>query len=254
MSEIENFLNDHYDQGECLARIDTDQGFLEVRKSEELNIQWLYTGEESVQSVKSMYLKTEMQLREIYGHPKGRAKDKVLSCLDHHSTHFIEKSPFVTLSTYGDSGLPDSSPRGGDAGFVKIINENTIVIPDGKGNNRLDSLVNIIETGGVGCLFLIPGVDETLRINGTARISTNDAHLNLFSDNKNAPKVCIEIKIKEVFLHCAKALMRSKLWSPEAQIERSSFPTMGVMLKDQLATSEMPESQEDMITRYKKDL
>jgi hypothetical protein len=201
-----------------------------------------------------MYLESEEQLRELYGYAKGRAKDKQLPSLERHSCNFLAHSPFVTISTYAKSGSVDCSPRGGTPGFVKIINDNCIILPDGKGNNRLDSLVNIIETGQIGCLFLIPGVDETLRINGLARISTSPEYLSLFSDDRNPPKTCIEITIKEVFLHCAKALMRSELWSLKAQIDRADFPTMGAMINDQLSIKDDPESQEDMIARYKRDL
>ena len=201
-----------------------------------------------------MYVESEEKLREIYGYPKGRAKDKLLPSLERHSSNFIEHSPFVAISTYAISGSVDCSPRGGKPGFVKILNNNCIILPDAKGNNRLDSLVNIIETGDVGCLFLIPGVDETLRINGIARISASVEHLSLFSSDKNPPKTCLEITIKEVFLHCAKALMRSNLWSSKSKIDRSSFPAMGAMINDQLSMSGTPETQEEMIARYKHDL
>lgn len=201
-----------------------------------------------------MYIESEAQLREIYGFAKGRAKAKQLSTLERHSCHFIEQSPFFTLSTYSMSGSVDCSPRGGKPGFVKILNENCIIVPDSKGNNRLDSLVNITETGHVGCLFFIPGIDETLRVNGVARLSISTDYLNLFSDDKNSPKTCIEITIKEMFLHCAKAFMRSELWSPETHLDRADFPTMGAMINDQLAISDAPETQEDMLIRYKNNL
>ena len=201
-----------------------------------------------------MYIESEEKLREIYGYAKGRAKDKQLPSLERHSSKFIVHSPFVVISTYSKSGSADCSPRGGKPGFVKILNENCIILPDGKGNNRLDSLVNIIETADIGCLFLIPGVDETLRINGVARISTSVEHLGLFSGDRNPPKTCVEITIKEVFLHCAKALMRSELWLSESKIDRSDFPTLGTMINDQLSITNSPESQEDMIARYKQDL
>lgn len=201
-----------------------------------------------------MYIESEDTLREIYSYPKGRAKDKQLPSLEHHSCNFIEHSPFVTISTHAKSGSVDCSPRGGKPGFVKILNENCIILPDSKGNNRLDSLINIIETGYIGCLFLIPGVDETLRVNGRARISTSAEYLDLFSDDKSRPKACVVITIKEVFLHCAKALMRSELWSPQSKIDRASFPTMGRMINDQLSISDTPETQQDMIARYKRDL
>ena len=201
-----------------------------------------------------MYVESEEKLREIYGYPTGRAKDKQLPCLERHSSNFIRHSPFVAISTYAKSGLVDCSPRGGNPGFVKILNETCIILPDGKGNNRLDSLVNIIETGELGCLFLIPGIDETLRINGSARISASADHLDLFSGEKNPPKPCVEITIKEVFLHCAKALMRSELWSTKSKLDRSDFPTMGVMINDQLSIDGVPEAQEDMVARYQQDL
>lgn len=201
-----------------------------------------------------MYLESEQQLRELYGFATGRAKDKQLNELEQHSIHFIKLSPFALLSSYSESGGVDCSPRGGKPGFIHILDNQRILIPDAKGNNRLDSLVNIVETGKVGCLFLIPGVDETLRVNGTAKISVDEDHLALFSDERNPPKSCIEITIQEVFLHCAKALMRSELWNPETQIERSTLPSMGRMINDQLKVEGEVESQEHMIERYKKNL
>lgn len=201
-----------------------------------------------------MYVKTEQALREIYGFPKGRAKDKQLNALEKHSANFIEHSPFVSISTFDAEGSLDCSPRGGKPGFIKIVNPSCILIPDAKGNKRLDSLVNILQTGRIGLLFLIPGVDETLRINGNARISTAREHVELFRCELNPPQTCIEISILEVFLHCAKALMRAKLWSPESLIERATLPTMGRMLNDQLAVDVEPETQEAMIERYTPDL
>ncbi|MFT4698089.1 MAG: PPOX class probable FMN-dependent enzyme [Flavobacteriaceae bacterium] len=194
------------------------------------------------------------ELREIYGKPSGRAKDKVLKSLEKHSIHFIENAPFLTLSTMNQTGEMDCSPRGGNPGFVKVLNETCIVIPDAKGNNRVDSLSNIVETGNIGLLFIIPGLDETLRVNGHAYISTNEEHINLFSSEEKTIKACIVITIEEVFLHCAKAFMRSKLWKLEAQIKRSYFPSMGQMLKDQIGSTEEPEDTEAMIKRYQKDL
>ena len=194
------------------------------------------------------------KLRELYGYPKGRAKDKVLHTLDKHAINFIETSPFLIMSTVSADGQMDASPRGGQAGFVKIIDKNTIIIPDSKGNNRLDSLSNIIETESVGMIFLIPGVDETLRINGKAQISTSPEYLSLFKSENNLPKVCIVVSIEELFLHCAKALMRSKLWNEDSKIERSSFPTMGKMLNEQLGIKDQVETQEEMVERYYKDL
>lgn len=201
-----------------------------------------------------MQIKTEAQLRELYGFPSGRSKEKVLSNLEKHAIHFIAMSPFLVMSTSNNKGQLDASPRGGAPGFVKVLSKTSIVIPDAKGNNIVDSISNIVETGTVGVLFLIPGIDETLRINGNAFISTDAKYLELFTSENTPPKACVVVTIEELFLHCAKAFMRSKLWDEKAKIDRNSFPTMGQMLKDQLGTSESPESREDMIKRYEKDL
>lgn len=148
----------------------------------------------------------------------------------------------------------DASRRGSVSGFVKVIDSKTLFIPDVKGNNRVDSISNIIETGQIGILFLIPGVDETLRINGSAYLSTDKGYLKLFTEEQNPPIACVVVSVEESFLHCAKAFMRSKLWDVSSQIDRDSFPTMGQMLKDQLGSMESPESREAMIERYKPDL
>ncbi|WP_347925747.1 pyridoxamine 5'-phosphate oxidase family protein [Pontimicrobium sp. SW4] len=194
------------------------------------------------------------KLRELYEKPKGRAKVKSLPTLEKHSINFISKSPFLIISTSSKQYKMDASPRGGAPGFVKVIDNNTIIIPDAKGNNRVDSLSNITETGQIGLLFLISGVDETLRINGKALISSNKDYLNLFSSERKRPKVCLVVTVEEMFLHCAKALMRSKLWSEETKINRSELPSMGQMMKDQLNDDKPVESQEAMIERYQKDL
>ncbi len=201
-----------------------------------------------------MKIENESQLRELYGYPSGRAKDKVLAHLERHAINFIETSSFFMMSTSSSKGKMDASPRGGASGFVRVVDETTLVIPDAKGNNRVDSISNIVETGHIGLLFLIPGVDETLRINGSAYLSTDITYLELFKEEQNLPKACIVVSVEEAFLHCAKAFMRSKLWDVSAQTDRDSFPTMGQMLKDQLGSQDLPESREAMVKRYKKDL
>ena len=123
-----------------------------------------------------MKIKTEKQLRELYDYPKGRAKDKVFSQLDKHAINFIEKSPFLVMSSVNSSSKLDASPRGGEPGFVKTISNSILIIPDSKGNNIADTIINIIETESVGLLFLIPGIDETLRINGSAFVSTDSIY------------------------------------------------------------------------------
>lgn len=200
-----------------------------------------------------MIIENESELRKIYGFPKGRAEKKVLSTLEKNSINFIKKSPFVILSTTSKTGQMDASPRGGEPGFIKI-DGNKLLLPDFKGNNRIDSLINISETNHVGLLFMIPGIDETLRVNGSAKISNAPHLLQQFSTKLKPPITCIVIHIEEVFLHCAKAFMRSKLWDHSAQINPADFPTMGKMLKDQLNSPELPESREDMIQRYTENL
>lgn len=201
-----------------------------------------------------MNITTIEELRTLYPQPSERAKDKELRQLDKHATHFIKLSPFLVLSTGSRSGQMDASPRGGEPGFVKVQSPTEILLPDYHGNNRLDSLHNILESQSVGLLFLIPGVNETLRVNGSAKLSADPSLLSLFTTERRAPTLVVSITIEQVYLHCAKALMRSQLWDPTVQIERSSFPTLGQILKDQLGATEEPESQEAMEARYKKVL
>ena len=198
-------------------------------------------------------IRTIEELYLLYPEPKERALKKQLSRLDRHCKRFIELSPFVVIATGNASGF-DASPRGGEPGFIKVADDLTLMIPDSPGNNRLDSLKNIIESGRVGLLFLIPGVDETLRINGAAHVSVDAEKLQLFASEKRAPKVVIEVTIEEAYLHCAKAFMRSKLWADESRRERSVLPTMGQMIQEQIGSSGSPESQEEMVARYAQDL
>ena len=140
------------------------------------------------------------------------------------------------------------------AGFVKVVDESTLLIPDAPGNNRLDTLQNIQACGRIGLLFLVPGVDETLRVNGRARVSADAEQIALCTTERRAPKVVIEVRAEEVYLHCAKALMRSKLWSDANRVARAALPTMGKMIADQSGLEIPPESQEEMVARYQKDL
>lgn len=201
-----------------------------------------------------MKITNREQLREVYGFAKGRAKDKVITSLEKHSTYFIKNAPFIVISTVDKNGKLDASPRGGESGFVKIVNNNQLLIPDFKGNNRLDSLSNIMESGQIGILFIIPGIDETLRINGRAAISTSEEYLKNFTRVSKPPISCVIVDIEEIFLHCAKAFMRSKLWSSTSQLDPANFPSLGEMLSDQLNSEGESESREAMIRRYQKDL
>ncbi|MGH1366250.1 MAG: pyridoxamine 5'-phosphate oxidase family protein [Calditrichia bacterium] len=199
-------------------------------------------------------IRTIEELESMYNRPGTRAVQKSLTSMDKHCKRFIELSPFVLLSSSSQNGDMDCSPRGGEPGFIKVFDDRTLLIPDRPGNNRLDSLHNLIETKKIGLLFLIPGVDETLRINGIAELSTDPELLNLCVEQEKQPKLVVSVSVEEAFLHCAKALMRSGLWSDESRVNRNIMPTMGKMLKEQLQSATPEETQEEMLERYKKSL
>jgi PPOX class probable FMN-dependent enzyme len=190
----------------------------------------------------------------LYAAPQERAVRKQIAALDAHCRAFIGLSPFLILSTSDSAHNLDASPRGGDPGFVQITDDGSLLIPDAPGNNRLDSLENIVTTGKVGLLFLIPGVDETLRVNGSAVLSQSAADIAACTTERRAPKLVIRVSVEAAYLHCAKAFMRSRLWDVGAQVERSVLPTAGKMIGDQTGLHVAPESREDMARRYAPDL
>jgi len=192
---------------------------------------------------------TQEKLRAIYGEPLGLAVSKCLPALDPHCKHFISLAPFAVISSSDINGNADVSPRGDGPGFIKVVDDKTLIMPDRPGNNRVDTLSNIADNPKVGMLFFVPGVNETLRLNGVAEISTDAALLGLFADTPKAPITAIKITVEEAFLHCAKALMRSRLWDPETRIERKTLPTLGKMIKDQTA-SDIPESTQEEVDKY----
>ncbi len=195
-------------------------------------------------------IETLEQLRTHYKAVSPRAAQKVLARLDRHCRSFIALSPFVMLATSSAAGALDVTPRGDHPGFVTVEDDTTLLLPDRPGNNRLDSLTNLLENPGVGLLFLIPGVDETLRINGTAEIHVDPDLRARFAVGGKVPTSVLKISVREAYLHCAKAFMRSQLWDPAAQVERTVLPTLGEMLKDQIGLAEA-ESQEAMLVRLK---
>jgi PPOX class probable FMN-dependent enzyme len=197
---------------------------------------------------------TESALRALYAAPGERALRKQLDRLDAHFRRFIELAPFLVLASTDGEGRTDASPRGGPPGFVKVLDEKTLLIPDSKGNNRLDSLANLLRAPGVGLLFLVPGVDETLRVNGRAAVSTDAALIDRCDTGRNRPRLVLRVAVEEAYLHCAKALMRARLWDPAARNERSVLPSMNQMLKDQIGQDGEPESEAAMRARYQADL
>jgi PPOX class probable FMN-dependent enzyme len=202
-------------------------------------------------------IETEQQLRDLYGEPKGRAVLKQIARLETHSKRYLSLSPFCLLATHGSNGGTDVSPRGEGPGFVHVLDDTTIALPDRPGNNRIDSFRNIVANPNVGLIFLIPGVNETLRINGHAEIRTDADLLARFEVQGKLPKSVLVISIDEVFLHCAKALIRSGLWDVSRQIDRSDLPTMSTMIRDMSGDTEgavAEENHEEMMARYKGQL
>ena len=172
-------------------------------------------------------------LRAHMGPVSPTAERKVMHQLDPHARHFIALSPFLVLATSDTNGQQDASPRGDPAGFVQILDDTTLFLPDRPGNNRVDSFANILSNPGIGLLFFVPGVDETLRVNGTARLSTDIDLLAATEVQGRIPRTGMVVSITELFFHCGKALKRSHLWNPATQIERTTFPTLGRILADQ---------------------
>ncbi len=191
-------------------------------------------------------------LRRVYRPAQPRAIAKAIGRLDRHCRRFLELSPLAILATSG-SGGGDVSPRGGPVGFVKALDDATLIIPDFPGNNRLDSLENILENDRVGLLFLVPGVDETLRVNGRAAIDTDPELRALGVVDGKLPIAVIRVAVEQAYLHCGKALMRSALWDPEQHVDRATFPSIGEMIRDQVNWAEA-ETQEEMLVVYKETL
>jgi uncharacterized protein len=173
---------------------------------------------------------TLAELDALYDKPAGASLAKEIDHISEHYRAFIEKAPFMVMATSGPGGL-DCSPRGDPAGFVRVLDAKRVLIPDRRGNNRLDSLRNLIEDPRVSLLFLIPGVNETLRINGRARIIVNEELAASFAINERTPKILLEVTADRVYFQCAKALVRSRLWATESQVPRSALPSTGQILE-----------------------
>ena len=193
-------------------------------------------------------------LRSRYGRPSERAVRKQLDRLDAHCRRFVELSPFVLLASSARTGQADVSPRGGAPGFVKILDDRTLAIPDSPGNNRLDSLSNIVENPQVALLFLVPGVDEVMRVNGTAEVLDDEALRAGLAARGRTPATVIRIAVRDTYLHCAKAVMRARLWHEDSKVERSTLPSLGQMLKDQIGSTAPAETQKEMVARYEATL
>jgi hypothetical protein len=178
-------------------------------------------------------LSSEADLRQHYENAQGLSVAKQRPKLDRHSRHFIAKSPFLCIATSNREGKADISPRGDPPGFVQIVDDETIAIPDRPGNNRLDTMVNITENPEVAVIFFIPGIEDTLRLAGRARIERDETLLKAAAVNGKVPKVAIVVEVREVFFHRAKALRRSRLWDASTFRPRGEFPSIARMILDQ---------------------
>jgi uncharacterized protein len=204
-----------------------------------------------------MHVQTLHDLRLMYGPQRGRTSLKELDRLDEHCLSFISLSPFVVIASGGapESGAAmDASPRGGAPGFVKAPDPHTLLIPDAPGNNRLDTFENIVATGQVGLIFLIPGIDETLRINGLATLRSDSDLLDRCASERRRPVLVVHVEVRAAYLHCAKALMRAQLWSADSRVERCRLPSTAQILQDHTGVAGALETDEAMRRRYGPDL
>jgi len=179
-------------------------------------------------------------LRECYPEPSERAVLKTQRALDVHMKRFVALSPFVCLGSSSEDGA-DVTPRGDQPGFVHVLDDATLLIPDWPGNNRLDTLMNIEANPQVGLLFLIPGFNESLRVNGTAEVSLDAALIERWTVNGKHPRSVVRVTVREAFLHCGKAIIRSKLWDESSRVDRSALPPYGQMLKDEIDVRDSAE-------------
>lgn len=197
-------------------------------------------------------------LDRLYAAPKAATQAKVIDHIEKHARRFLELSPFCVIGTSGPDGSQDVSPRGGAPGFVRVVDERTLMMPDRPGNNLLDSLRNLTAGGGeVGLLFLIPGFDETLRINGRASVLHDEALCADFTEFGKPARAILRIEVRELFLQCGKALMRSRMWEADAQVERSTMPSVAQIIVDQVGAEGPPRealTQEKMLARYRESL
>lgn len=196
---------------------------------------------------------TPEKLREIYGAVSPHAAAKVISQFDNHCRRFIEHATFLVLATSDGTNL-DVSPKGDPAGFVKIESDKTLLIPDRPGNNRIDGLLNILAHPKVALFFMIPSVSETLRVNGTAKISDDPNLLDQFKINKRSPKTVLRIEADEIFTHCGKAPIRAGLWKPETWPEERPIPSLYEMVKDHSEMDVVSTEQSYAEKRYRDTL
>lgn len=191
------------------------------------------------------------ELRAVVGEVHLIAERKVLDRLDHFCRDFIALSPFLVLASSDSEGRADASPRGDGPGFVQVLDEKTLLIPDRRGNNRVDSFGNVLSSPGVGLVFFVPGINETLRVNGRARLTRDAALLEPTTVQEKTPKLGLLVEVDEAYFHCGKALIRSKLWAQDVQIERGSFPTLGRIVAEQTRAVDAAEADANLEEAYR---
>lgn len=197
---------------------------------------------------------TREEAREAYGEVSGLARDKVMPRLDRHARAFIARSPFLVLGTADAEGRQDVSPRGDPPGFVRVLDDRTLAVPDRPGNRRIDSLGNVLSHPNVSLLFMIPGFDDTLRVNGRARVSREPALLQDLAVDGRPALSALVVEVDEVFMHCAKAFIRSRLWHPESRQDRKEFPSLGRIIADQVAGVDADQADTAIDENYRKQL
>lgn len=185
------------------------------------------------------------ELRSVYRSPNAGPLEKVIHVLDAHCADFLAKSPFMVLSTSNADGAVDGSPKGGEPGFARVLDDGRVAWADLSGNNRLDSFENIVTHPKVAMLFMIPGLDETLRVNGDAELSTDAALCEAFAQRGRPAKVVVTVTVDEAYVHCSKALLRSSLWSSGSWLDESDRPSGAAMLKAHAASALKDVSVED---------
>jgi uncharacterized protein len=176
-----------------------------------------------------------------YRDPSQRVQDKVIGHLDEHCVAFIRLSPFATLASASADGRPEVSPRGGDPGFVRVLDEHRLALPDRQGNNRVDSLRNLAANPRAALMFFVPGIDETLRVYGTTSLAGPDALGIDLTEFGRPPLSVLVLQVERAYFQCSKAVMRSGLWNPERRVERSVFPPFSQVLRDHCRDDGIPD-------------
>ena len=195
-------------------------------------------------------LATTQEVRAHYGAPNPRSLLKQLDGLDGHARHFIALSPFVVIASADAEGRADATPRGDLPGFVAVLDDRTLLVPDRRGNNRVDTMLNVVVNPQVGLLFMVPGVLETLRVNGSARVITDRALLAHHAVAGKEASAGLLIAVRDAYFHCGKALIRSDLWNPERHVAKGEMPSLGRILADQLKDISVEASDQAIAEGY----